>query len=297
MYEDIGTLIRKGFNTWKHNLNLAVPFVLNVVIIGLLAFITLVLVLSPLMSILPNLATSPAEIEDAEEILGVIEGAVESNLGIVIAGLIIFLLIVFLVNAFFTAGAIGMARGATENGRTSLSDMWIAGKTRCTSLFAAQILVGLLMLAGFVVLSIPFVSTAMNGITTGNLAIGPIAIWVALIIIYGLLISLALVLMPYALVIDDLRPVNAIKTGINFFRSNKMDVFLVWLIIAAISMAVGSVNTIFSGSETAYVVWEALSAIISLVVIAPLSTIWWARFYMTRTRKMTEPEDEEVKYL
>ena len=39
MYEDIGTLIGRGFETWKRNLNLAVPFVLMITAIMLLAIV------------------------------------------------------------------------------------------------------------------------------------------------------------------------------------------------------------------------------------------------------------------
>jgi hypothetical protein len=38
MNEDIGTLIRRGFETWRGNLNLAVPFVLMIVAIMVLAW-------------------------------------------------------------------------------------------------------------------------------------------------------------------------------------------------------------------------------------------------------------------
>ncbi len=38
MNEDIGTLIRRGFETWRGNLNLAVPFVLMIVAIMVLVF-------------------------------------------------------------------------------------------------------------------------------------------------------------------------------------------------------------------------------------------------------------------
>ncbi len=301
MYEDIGALIGKGFDTWKRNLNLAIPFVLNVVVIGLLMSVAVLAVLLPIVPTLSDLASSSQEIENVDEIAAVIGSAIEGSLGLLVAVMIIFVLAAALVNAFFTAGAIGMAREATARRTTRLKAMWAAGKDNFLNLFFAHILVGIIAVAGFVILSLPFLSVVMGNIQGDAPQMGSMIIWIILLVIYGLLISLALVLVPYALVIDGLGPVAAIKAGICFFRSNVMDVFLVWLVILAISMALGIGGTVFSRYELATAIWSVLQAVISIAVLAPLSAVWWARLYMSRTGKdlMGEElyEDEEVKYL
>jgi len=45
------------------------------------------------------------------------------SIGLIIAAVIIAVILGLLISAFFNAGAIGMAKEATETGRTSLSDM------------------------------------------------------------------------------------------------------------------------------------------------------------------------------
>ncbi len=301
MYEDIGALIGKWFDTWKRNLNLAIPFVLNVVVIGLLISVAFLAVLLPIAPTLSDLASSPQDIENVDEIAAVIGSAIEGSLGQLAAVLIIFVLVAALVNAFFTAGAIGMAREATARRTTTLKAMWAAGKDNYLSLFFAHILTGIIAVVGFVILSLPFLSVVMEGIQGGAPQMGSMIIWIVLLVIYGLLISLALALVPYALVVDGLGPVAAIKAGVRFFRSNVMDVFLVWLIVLAISMALGVGGTVFSGYELAAAIWSVLQAVISIAVLAPLSAVWWVRLYMSRTGKdlMEEKlyEDEEVKYL
>ncbi len=48
----------------------------------------------------------------------------------IIAAVIITVILVLLISAFFTAGAIGMAKGAAGKGRTSLSDMTEYGRRK-----------------------------------------------------------------------------------------------------------------------------------------------------------------------
>ena len=54
------------------------------------------------------------------------------------------------VQSFFTAGAIGMAKKASETGDTVLSDMIASGSKNIFRLFLTVLLIGLLMLGGIV---------------------------------------------------------------------------------------------------------------------------------------------------
>lgn len=298
MYEDIGTLIGRGFETWKRNLNLAVPFVLMIAAIMLLAAVMAVIVLYPLITTSPEIFTAPEGIEDPEELVGLLSGM--TNIGLLAAVLLLGILMIWLATSYFTAGAIGMAKEATLAGRTSLKEMMASGRRHFLSLFLAEALTTIIVVAGLVLLSLPFAADLAAGMETGEPKFGPLVIWIALLLAYGLLLSIALAMIPYALVVEGLGPVDAIKTGIRFFISNKMDVFLIWLVVLAVSMAIQFLGVPFSGSETASALFSAVSGIVSVLVISPLSTVWWTRLYMTRAEKIAEApagEDEEVKYL
>ena len=298
MYEDIGTLIGKGFETWKRNLNLAVPFVLMIVAVMLLAVVMVLLAFYPLITASPGVFSTAGDVEDPEQLMELLSSV--TNVGLLVAVVLLGILVMFLAGSFFTAGAIGMARAATDTGKTTLKEMWASGRRHYLSLFLAEVLTTIVVFAGLVVISLPFLSDLAAGVESGDPEIGPLVLWIALLIAYSLLISIVLAMVPYALVVEGLGPIGAIKAGIGFFSSNKMDVFLVWLVVMAVSVVIQFLGVPFSGSETASAIISMVSGIASVLVISPLSTVWWTRLYMTRAGKISEAaivEDEEVKYL
>lgn len=298
MYEDIGTLIRRGFETWKRNLNLAVPFVLMIAAIMLLAVVMAFLLLYPLITTSPEVFSNAGNFEDPEQLMDLLSSV--ANVGLLAAVVLIGILAMFLAGSFFTAGAIGMAKDATLAGRTTLKEMVASGRRHFLSLFLAEALTTIVVFAGFALLSLPFLSEMGALFESGDPEFGPLVLWIILLIAFGLLISLALAMVPYALVVEGLGPVGAIKSGIGFFLKNKMDVFLIWLVVLAVSMAIQFVGVPFSGSEAASAIFSMVSGIASVLVISPLTTVWWTRLYMTRAGKISEVEavpDEEVKYL
>jgi len=56
-------------------------------------------------------------------------------------------------------------------------------------------------------------------------------------------------MVPYALVVEGLGPISAIKAGIGLFLKNKIDVFLIWLVVMAIWVTIQFLGVPFSGSE------------------------------------------------
>ena len=168
------------------------------------------------------------------------------------------------------------------------------------SLFLAEALTTIAVFAGFAILSLPFLSALGALFGSSDPEFGSLVLWIILLIAYALLVSILLAMVPYALVVEGLGPIGAIKAGIGFFLKNKMDVFLIWLVVIAVSVAIRFLGVPFSGSETASAVFSTLSGVVSVLVISPLSTVWWTRLYMTRAGKISEVEtipDEEVKYL
>lgn len=298
MYEDIGTLIRRGFETWRQNLNLALPFVLMIVVVMVIAVVMVISAFYPLIAGSPEVFSTAGDVQSPEELAELLSSA--TNLGMAAAILLGGILLIYLALSFFTAGAIGMAREATDVGKTSTKEMWASGRRHYLNLFIAEVLMMVFIIAGALVLSLPFLSDLMGILGANEPEFGPIILWVFLVIAYGFIISVALAIVPYALVLSSLGPIGAIKSGMRFFLSNKMDVFLIWLVVIAVSMAIQFLGVPFSGSETASAFFSMLNGILSVLVISPLTTVWWTRLYMTRTGKIREVEpvrDEGVKYL
>lgn len=284
MVEDIGKIISNGFETYTKNLNLGIPFALSAIITGLLAFIMLgfgfLNIFGSSLSSLEN-ATTP------QEVLLIIIPLIITHLTQIIILFITFFLISIAIQSFFNAGAIGMARQATETGKTSLTAMVEAGKKNVVNLFLAEVLFGLLSLAGIVFIVPGALKFDINQLLfpekTGApfLLIAGIFLWV----LYLLILGLVLAVFRYALVVDNLEPIDGITTGFNFFKKNKSDVFVLWLILGIIIVAITIIGELMRFSPVMNFIWPMVNVFISVFVVAPLTTVFWVRLYMTRTGK------------
>ena len=280
MVEELDSVIGKGFETWKKNLNICLPFVFNAILTSIVAVIIIGGALLVAVPSLMSYLTKPYEI--SPDIASQLLPQFLQNIGIIIAAAIVAVILVLLISAFFTAGAIGMAKEATEKGRTSLSDMTNYGRKKFISLLFANIIVGLIALAGVVFL-IPGVLYILPNITTLSQA-PPEAMLPALVIlglgflvmmVYIALISIMFALPPYAVVVDDLGAVNGVKRGFKFFMKHKLNVFLLWLIVIVIGGVVG-----FVLGSIPYI-GQLISMAVSVIVIQPLTVIWWSRLYLS----------------
>jgi hypothetical protein len=284
MVEDIGKIISSGFETYTKNLNLGIPFALSTIINGLLAVIILrfefLNIFGPSLSSLEN-ATTP------REFLSIIIPLVVTHLAQIIVLIVTFFLISLAIESFFNAGAIGMARQATETGKTGLTAMVEAGKKNVLNLFLAEVLVGLLSLAGIVFIvpgALKFdinqlLSPEKNGVPF--LLIAGILLWV----LYLLILGLVLAVFRYALVVENLEPIDGIVTGFNFFKKNKSDVFVLWFILGIIIAALTVIGELMNFSPVINFIWPLVNILINIFVVAPLTTVFWVRLYMTRTGK------------
>lgn len=282
--EDIGKIISNGFETYTKNLALAIPFALNAVITGTLAIIVFgfgfFYLFGSSLSALGSASTPQAA---AAILLPVIT---RHFYEIVILVIIYFLFFLF-SQSFFIAGAIGMAQKATETGKSDLSAMIEAGKKNVVNLYLAEILVGLLALAGIVFIVPGAMKINLDQLLSGNntdavlLLAGGVFLWA----IYIAILSLFLAVFSYALVIENLGPVDGIAAGFGFFKAHKSDVFLLWLVIGIILFVLMIADAIFGGIPVLNVIWQFASLIINFLIIPPLTTLWWVRLYMTRTGK------------
>ena len=281
MYEDIGKLISDGFGIWRRNLNLCVPFLLAIVI-SLLAVVPLVAVVAVLFGSMQNLES----ITSPEEFIS----RFGAMLPVLAVAFLVFILVSYLINSYFSAGGIAMAEQAVTEGKTSTRVMWSAGKRHFRDMFVASILMGLIMLVGLIFLLPGFLSLPLGELKNVQAhpnAIGLLALGAIFLIFYLLVMSLVLATVPYALVVDVLGPIGAVKASINFFNYNKFDVFVLWIIVVAISLGLQMVvsSAAAAGAEVVQGTLSILVSVVNVVVIAPLANVWWTTLYMSRTGK------------
>jgi len=285
MYEDIGRLIGEGFSTWRNNLTLCIPFLLSV-IFSALAVIPLIAV------VIVTLGITNIESQSSEQLVSKMMDSLPS----LFSAFLVTILLVTIVSAFFEAGAIGMSRQATEEGKAQIGSMWATGRKDFLSMFLLSILTGLITLAGFVFL-LPGIFMLPQPIMIENIpsdtqAIGMLALGILILIVYATILSIILAIAPYALVIENIGPVDAIKASLRFFAYNKFDVFVLWIVVVAISIGLEMIgSSVTVGSNITAQPLSLLTGLVNLLILTPLSTVWWTRLYMSRTGKMLYKED------
>jgi hypothetical protein len=284
MVENIGKIISNGFETFTKNFNLSIPFLINFI---LTLFTAIFLFVMGFIYIFGSSLQNIAKIKTPEEFFtSIIPQLVQHMAEIIIIGFTIFL-IIFFIEAFFTAGAIGMAKQATETGTSGISTMFEAGRKNIVNLYLADILVSLLSLAGIVFMVPGAMKVDFNQLLSPNntsaalLLVGGFLLWM----LYLIILNLVLTVYRYALVIEGLGPIEGITAGFGFFKKHKGDVFMMWLVIGAIMIGYTIIDMIMGQIPYVKVIWSIVSLFISILVIPPLMTIWWVRLYMTRTDK------------
>jgi hypothetical protein len=296
--ESINELLGRGFSLWRDNLNLCLPHLLGFFfsLMALFAGIMAVIFsdLLPLEGLNETALQEMQYVEDLEE-MQVFWDQIEEQLAslqssdilqMASAILAVFVLIA-LVDAFFAAGAIGMARQALEKGRSSTSAMWSAGRRHFLGMFLAELLMTFIILMGILLL-LPLLGSGLE-------KLGLLAVALALIaIFYALALTIILSTMPYALVLEDLSPLRALRASIDFFRYNKFDVGVLWLVVLALSLGLQMVSgAISSGQPGQGQPLSVITGMISLLVLAPLSNLWWTRLYMSRKGMLKQDEKED----
>lgn len=293
--EDIGQLIWKGFGIWKRNLNLCIPYLLNVFasMLIVVAFLVAIFVAAlPLMggdSALFSNIEDLGETQASEEFFSQMDAHLASlewqTLLMIVVLFLGMILVLSLVGSYFNAGAISMARQAQEEGRSVTSTIWSAGRKHYWNMFLLTLLMGLIILAGIIFLlpgigqsagPLPWIQDSPEGM-------GIFVVGIILFTLYALLLSIILSLAPYALVLEGLGPMAALRASIEFFRYNKFDVLILWLVAAALSIVLQMISSFLSMGEFAtYQPLTMITGLANLLVLAPLTNLWWTRLYMIR---------------
>ena len=284
MVEEIGKILSSGFDTYTKNFNIAVPFILSLIVTGVF---TVVAFIVGMASIFGSSLSALESATTPEKMFVVLAPLINQNLLEIVFFSIIFMLVYMLIQSFFMAGAIGMARQATETGTSDLSTMMIDGKKNAVNLYLANLLVGLLFLAGVIFL-VPGalkgdISSILSSPDTGAVLL--LVIGLLLWIVYMLVLSVVLSLYRFSLVVENLGPIDGIIKGVDFFKTHKFDVFLLWLVQIAIVIVLSIVGQVMVLVPIMDAIWPLISMFISVAVIAPLTTIWWVRLYMSGTEK------------
>ncbi|RLI92097.1 MAG: hypothetical protein DRO89_02760 [Candidatus Altiarchaeales archaeon] len=162
------------------------------------------------------------------------------------------------------------------------------GKKKFLGLFFAYILIFLITIPGllfFIPAVIAFLSKMINvGV---SLLVFGFAMWM----LYQLALNIILILVPYAIVIGDLGAIEGIKKGYRLVMKNKLSVVfllfvtqaLLWGCDLVIQVITSLMNVIpLLGIFINLGIW-ILYIIFIVVVITPLSVVWWTRLYMDRT--------------
>jgi flagellar biosynthesis protein FlhB len=129
---------------------MCLPFVFNVVLTGIVASIIIGgAALASISSMVPYFESLDARAYDGflQLLPKILQG-----MRIIIIALIVTIILGMVIDAFFWAGAIGMAKEATETGQTNLSHMVEYGKRKYLSLFVTKLIIGLLAFVGVVFL-------------------------------------------------------------------------------------------------------------------------------------------------
>ncbi|MGB3460101.1 MAG: hypothetical protein WBB08_12600 [Halobacteriota archaeon] len=287
MVEETGSVIGKGFETWKQNLSICLPFVFS----SILTFVVgIILIGGAILAAIPSLVPQFTKLDEiTPDVIPQLLPQILQSMSIIIIAIIATIILCMLIDAFFWAGAIGMAKEATETGRANISHMIEYGKRKFISLFFTDIIIGLISLVGLVFLvpgilyilpklSVLSVLPPEDVITTlAVFGLGFLAM-----IAYILIVSIIFALPRYSVVIDDVGAIQGVKNGFGIFRGNKVAVFLLWLITFVLFIIAGSFGAIEA------IGW-LISTILLVIVIYPLTVIWWSRLYLS----MVEPAEEK----
>ena len=294
--ESINELLGRGFSLWRDNLNLCIPHLLGFLFSMMALFAGLMAVIFsgmlPLESLNETALNDVQNMQDMQMLSDQMEeylaGMQSSDLMQIGLAILAIFVLVALVDAFFAAGAIGMARQALEKGRSDTSAMWSAGKRHFLGMFLAELLMTLIILMGMALL-LPLLAADLE--SPGLLAVALVVI----ALFYALALTIILSTLPYALVLEGLSPVRALFASLDFFRYNKFDVAVLWLVVVALSLALQMVGGAFSTGDAGQGrPLSAITGMISLLVLAPLSNLWWTGLYMSRKGMLKLEEKEDL---
>jgi hypothetical protein len=272
-------IIRESIGIWRKNRVICIPFILEMVALGFLLAVGAFILLVPL---------NPFKGTDYADPLNMIESIDWTLILIDLVIAAIILLIMALASSFLRAGAIGMAKEAITNKKTSLDDMIRYGRDRALPYFLVTVAMILMNILLLIILLIPMIILGSEVINLASFILG-----------------LSLALVTYAAVIEG-GAIKGVKKGIDAFMKNKLETALLYAFTAAFSlivyaaaagilmllMAIALPLMDIEGQST--MTWIMISIIVGAgvllftlaqtCIVSPLETIYWTKYYLTKTR-------------
>lgn len=284
MCEDLGDVIRNGFDTYRHNLKISIPFLLYFI-----PFVSAMII--PMAILLLN------------------EGFVSDGLSthwLLVFQFVQFLGFLLVISGpIFLAGTVGMAKEATLKGKTSLKTMWAEGKKHYFGvLLAALGLFVISMIGAFALVFALAIPLAALGEDVGFFVIFPIFILIIIFILFAMVLAHFVIV---SIVIDNLGAEEGIRRGFRFITSYKRDVILISLLSLAAYIVIDLVVIIMILGKSAidgfgdmdflelvenYNLLSIPANFLQVVILYPLFIVMWTRLYMCRTGRLGEEDAE-----
>jgi hypothetical protein len=248
MVEELGNILRNGFETWKKNLNICLPFVFSL--------------LQPLL--LQNIDILVA--------------------AVIIAGILVLLITTFFTAGAIGMAKEATKTGSTRlTDMTDYGARKIVSLLGANLIVALIALAGVIFLIPGLLSLMPAIATSQAPSDAANMtAFAMLGLGFVVMAVYMLIISIIFAIPSYAVVISDLGAVDGVKKGFQFFMAHKVEVFLLWLVVLVIAIVAGIIlgNIPYIGQ------W--ISMAVSVLILQPLAVIWWSRLYLSGIEQPTE---------
>jgi hypothetical protein len=283
MAESIEETLKNGFMSWRNNLEIGVPYLLSMIITAALAIVMVFGV--TFITVAASTLTRDMNSQAAPFVV----------LAALLASLLAGLAIIAALNAYFSAGAIGMSLEAAVKSRTTLADMASYGRKGWLDIFKMNILwIALLAIPG-AILFVPPVYAFYAGAIPQGTALTFIATTVYLT--YAAVLCFLYTVTGTAIIVDGAGVMQGIRSAYNFSSRNKTKVLLLFFTytgtLTAASLAWGVLTSPLGLlqflSPAVYGISEGLMMLVFLLIaafmITPLYTIWLTRTYLGRGAK------------
>jgi hypothetical protein len=283
MEETIEESLMNGFLSWRNNLVMGVPYFLSTVLTAILlvvAVICVAMITAAASAFSQNMDGSAAPIL-------VLAALCTSSLA---AGALLSAL-----NAYLTAGAIGMSLEAALKGRTTLSDMTDYAGKRWFDIFKMNMLWAVLLIIPGIILLIPAVYAFYARAIPQGMALTFIATAAYVTYAAGVLFMYAIA--STAMIVDGAGVIQGIKSAYGFSSKNKIRISLMLFAYmgtfslasyawAVLTSPLGLLQLLSAGVYgIAQVSMLLVFLLVSSFMVTPLYTIWLTRIYLAKGAK------------
>lgn len=271
MATKIMDLIGTGFKSWSKNLAIILPFLFSSiasVIIFAAGILISFSILKISFSTLASLTDETAVTQLSQQISSALSNS--STLALLIIVAVVFILVTMLVNAYFSSGAIGMAKDYFRfKRRVGLKEMHENGKKFLGRFFSYQLVVSVVLL---VFLGIFFILMVALNYSAVSIIIFAVMCLVALIAM--IFVSMT----PYIFIIEDSNLWKSFGKSFNTVKKNFWPLLGLFVLWALMSIVLSLITLI-------PVVGQILNPITSLVntfIISPSSQFSYVLFCQER---------------